>query len=85
MKKQYSAPEIYFESFIMSTSIAGDCEAPFVKTVSKNSCGIPADFGPDILFNVIAGSKCNAPGDNDGLYDGLCYHNPTDNNNMFNS
>ena len=86
MKKTYTKPEILFEGFSMSTNIAGDCEKPYVTGATRDICGIPADFGPDVLFSLgVDGTKCNASGNLNGEYNGLCYHNPSDANNMFNS
>lgn len=86
MKKVYQSPKISFESFVMSTNIAANCEQPFVGP-ARNTCGISAGFGPDILFVVNPGtSNCNAPGDKDTTNnDGMCYHNPNPEYNMFNS
>lgn len=84
MKKTYTKPEISFESFLMSTSIAGDCEQPFVVNMpTEGSCAIEGTGGMN-LFNADMVNICNTtpPG---GLYNGLCYHNPTDANNLFNS
>lgn len=84
MKKVYSAPDILFESFALSTNIAGDCEPPYVTTASKGSCGVPGTGGV-MLFTVGLGN-CNAPGYNEYVTnDGFCYHNPTDDKNLFNS
>ena len=84
MKKTYSKPDIAFESFSLSTSIAGNCE---VKTDTKGGgeCGYPMD-GLGMLF-VVGMNVCNVPiTDEQSLkYNGFCYHVPTEKNNLFNS
>ena len=83
MKKQYTAPEIFFEDFTLSQSIAGGCEV-ISNNHSANSCGI--DWGRFVVFNADLGNVCDrTPADTGGKYDGLCYHVPTDANNLFNS
>ena len=92
MKKTYAKPYIAFESFVLSTNIAGDCEPPYFTLISKNTCGIPEAVTfpgetPLVLFDTGVGntSDCTAPGSGNELYNGLCYDNPSDNNNLFNS
>ena len=91
MKKVYQKPEIAFESFVMSTNIAGDCEKPFMTTIAKGTCGIPAStqipgLPPMTLFDMNAsGTNCTAPGIGDEMHNQLCYHNPSEKNNLFNS
>lgn len=84
MKKKYSKPDIAFESFSLSTSIAGNCE---VKTDTKGGgeCGYPMD-GLGILF-VVGMNVCNVPiTDEQSLnYNGFCYHVPMENSSLFNS
>lgn len=89
MKKTYTKPHIAFESFALSTNIAGDCEPPYYTNATKNACGIPEanpfpGEPPQILFAVGLGN-CTAPGTGNEMYDTLCYDNPSDNNNLFNS
>ena len=80
MKKQYSKPEIMFESFTLSVNIAGDCEK-IVGNPAKMQCGINGSGG-EVLF--IDQSICSFLVDNDD-YNGFCYHNPSDSANLFNS
>ena len=42
MKKEYKKPELLFDSFELSVSIAGGCGNP-TQTPSQNQCGL--DFG----------------------------------------
>ncbi len=83
MKKAYSAPDILFESFTLSTHIAGDCEPPYVNA-TEGACGVPGTGGV-MLFTVGLGD-CTSPGpDTYETNDGFCYHNPSDDKNLFNS
>ena len=84
MKKMYSKPVIMFESFTLSTNIAGDCSEPFVNNASKGSCGVLTSSGAAIFVDRTTG--CSIPdSDKDDMYDGLCYHVPTEYNALFNS
>ena len=83
MKKTYTKPEISFESFLMSTNIAGDCEKPFVNNASKGTCAV-LGTGGIAVFDGIVGAACKFPAEND-QWDGLCYHVPTEAANLFNS
>ena len=79
-KKQYSAPDIFFEDFSLSTSIAAGCEEkPFDYT---DMCGVK--WSKDNILFAEGFSNCTKdiiPGDTE--YNGLCYHNPSDNYNVF--
>ena len=84
MKKTYAKPQIAFESFIMSTNIAGDCETPFVTTATRTTCYIPGSGGMKLFATDGTNALCNAYPP-DGMHNGLCYHNPSDDANLFNS
>ena len=80
MKKIYSKPEIMFESFAMSTSIAAGCDNK-VTTPTLDHCGV--EYEGETLFWDTMVNACTT-----GLKQGndpVCYHNPTDTTNMFNS
>ena len=90
MKKTYTKPEIMFESFSFSTSIAGTCQ---VKTNTPNygNCAYGVtDTSLCLTWNVFTSDYnfCTTSeaqdGAADGLYDGVCYHAPYGNN-LFNS
>ena len=89
MKKVYTRPEIFFESFAASDSIAGNCDRVF--TLAKQDiCAIPDDNGiPGLnmsIFNIsIVGSECGISGGDEAMYDGFCYYVPTETNTLFNS
>ena len=86
MKKAYSKPVIVFEDFSLTTSIAGDCER-LVGNPSKGTCGIPGSGGINVFSSTVTGtSGCTIwDSDNDDVYDGFCYHVPTEAYTLFNS
>ncbi len=80
MKKSYSTPDIMFESFSLSTSIAAcDVETNF----NEGVCGYEVypgfvifKYGVDACFNKIES----------GVFgDSLCYDNPSGLTNLFSS
>lgn len=83
MKKEYSTPEIIFESFALTTSIAGGCEYK-TNTPSSGTCGYPYEGGNgDKLFTGLV-DDCDIPID-DNENNGFCYHVPVESMNIFNS
>lgn len=85
MKKVYSKPEIMFEDFSLNNAIAAGCEAT-TNLPSSNQCGI--DFSGVVVFIQEMTGCTDIKVDNvggDGEYNGLCYHVPTGNNNLFTS
>lgn len=83
MKKRYTAPEILFEDFSISTNIAAGCEEKS-NLPSYNSCGLK--WGKKTLFTdelAVCTTKFSAV--EDSPFDGLCYHNPNSDYNLFNS
>lgn len=84
MKKTYTKPQVTFEGFSLSTNIAGGCER-LVNNPTMGTCGIPGSDGVSLFSATVGGCDFDwesAFGDN---YDGFCYHNPSDTNNLFNS
>lgn len=82
MKKTYMAPEILFEDFSLSTSIAAGCEK--VITPVLYQCGVNYP-GLGIIFTDAAwGCKIKVE-DGNSLGGGYCYHIPSESANMFNS
>lgn len=79
MKKQYSAPEIIFEDFSLSSSISAGCEFK-TSNQAQGECGYPTRNG-DVFMESITGCKYHKP----DLNDSLCYHVPNDYSNIFNS
>lgn len=76
---------IVFENFSLSTNIAADCEAK-TNLPSNNTCGI--DMSGKVVFLTGMGGCSDIQVDNvggDGAWNGLCYHNPNNGDNVFNS
>lgn len=83
MKRIYSKPEIMFESFTLSENIAGDC-SNIVGNASENNCAY-IDRSGNYVFTSDLAAICVDIQQADGSNDGICYHNPYDSNNLFNS
>lgn len=82
MKKHYEKPQILFESFTLSTNINAGCDH---KTwlPSENQCGI--DFSGLMVFMTgMTGCENIQIGENEA-FDGICYHAPSEDNNLFTS
>lgn len=77
MKKTYSKPDIVFEDFSLSTSIAAGCE--FKANHNDGDCGFK--FGGYLVF---LDGICKDNPVLDG-WNGICYHNPSDDKNVFTS
>ena len=87
MKKPYEKPAILFESFVLSTSIAGDCET-IITNLSKGVCGYKPGRADAIFLQDITGCVVKEQDDPYTPYGGtntFCYHVPTDYMNLFNS
>lgn len=89
MKRVYSKPQIYFESFSLSQNIAAGCEVK-TNTPAQGQCGV--NYGPFVVFLDSVGSQCTGDGrvqdvGGDGEYGGICYHvfSNDGENNLFNS
>ena len=85
MKRVYSAPDIFFDSFALNENIASansNCDRN-VTTMYSNICGLW--YGEKYVF-TIAASGCDFKAqDGSPFFDGLCYHIPTADNRLFNS
>ena len=85
MKKEYSTPEIIFDSFSLNESIANvnlHCTRNITNAYS-GECGL--QFGNKVIFTVSAAGCKFKVQDGSPLADGLCYHVPTGDNKLFNS
>lgn len=82
MKKVYSKPDILFESFTLSTNIAAGCERK-TNLQTSGSCGV--NWGHSVIFTSAQYGCRSVITDGAEEYDGLCYHNPSESNNLFNS
>lgn len=81
MKKEYTKPDILFESFSLNTSIANNCERQ-TNTPSRMQC---AAFLPDVPVPVFTTEITGCFIKTAGVYNGICYDVPTADNNLFNS
>ena len=81
MKKTYTKPEIAFESFALSTNIAGDCEV-INSSPTRYSCAYETRGGNVFTSDVGA---CTVKEDGDYTAGGntFCYHNPGEDSNLF--
>ena len=82
MKKAYSKPDIYFEDFSLSTNIAAGCER-IPNNNSDITCGVKWSKGVFIFTEGVSGCNRKIVDGADGEYNGLCYHNPDANYNVF--
>lgn len=85
MKKYYEAPRIEFEDFSLSTNIAGTCELVTDNPSSAASCAYVYDdrgIETHVFTEGVSGCHHKPAG---GIYNGFCYHVPSENGNLFNS
>lgn len=81
MKKIYSKPNIMYEDFSLSTGITASCE--YSTNFARDVCGFK--YGPYMIFTEgISGCAIPVP-DGDLMFNGICYHNPSDDKNIFSS
>ena len=79
MKKRYTKPEIMFEDFSLSTSIATSCE--FGASHSQYVCAYEDEFLEAVIFTADI-SACTTIMQ-DGAHNGICYHVPSEASNIF--
>ncbi len=80
MKKEYKKPELLFESFELSMSIAAGCSSNYRVGLSENACGVDV-VGVGTAF--VSKPTCNYfPQDGES---GWCYHIPTADTRHFSS
>lgn len=87
MKKNYMKPDIVFEDFSMSTSIATGCEVQ-IDNQSKGSCGYQITATITYFTETVTGcvGQSGRPIEDGTIQNNsVCYHNPSDLNNLFNS
>lgn len=83
MKKEYVKPIILFESFSLSTNIAADCENK-THLPAENQCGIWLEGVGNTFISGMTGCEDFTLSEDDE-YNGICYHTPTEGNNLFTS
>lgn len=82
MKKAYEKPQIVFDSFELSQSIAAGCE--FKSNYAHGECAVDIHLGGDMFLFLEAMETCGTnPGP--GFYDDVCYDVPHEDNNVFSS
>ena len=83
MKKAYIKPQVYFEDFQLSASIAAGCEV-IIKNPSQGTCGYVMTEGVTVFTGNVSG--CSMPiEDGSSTANGLCYHVPFQTYNLFTS
>lgn len=81
MKKAYVKPELYFENFELSTSIAAGCEQ-LINNSTRGSCALILANGRNVFLDTVADCTTKQA---DGVNGYACYHVPVTTNNLFNS
>lgn len=86
MKRIYSKPDIMFEDFTLSTSIAAGC-AITNPVQTQDVCAVRWNMGGDYIniFNSGVGACDPQFSPIFSENDSICYHNPSDENRLFNS
>lgn len=83
MKKSYVKPQVYFEDFQLSASIAAGCEV-INKLQTEGVCGYQMSGSLTIFTLSVEGcGKC--PIEDGSRNDLPCYHQPNETYNLFNS
>ena len=79
MKKTYVKPQVFFEDFQLSASIAAGCA--YKTGHAMDICA----YETAGLVVFVAGVEACTTKTQDGGLSGLCYHNPTDTTKLFTS
>ena len=79
MKKEYKKPQIIYESFELSQSIAAGCE--FVSSAMRGMCPVMTDLGFSV-FITSYGCDYTPPNEDDDM---LCYDVPSDSSQVYSS
>lgn len=82
MKKVYSKPEIMFDDFSLTTCIAAGCEEK-IQGPTQGNCGLK--WGQTTIFTQDSTGCQTKVADGSPMYGNLCYHNPDQKYNVFNS
>lgn len=83
MKRAYTKPDVFFESFALNTAISANCEKR--ANFAPDICGYEYTDSINVFTIEVAGCRSGVVLDRNDEFDGICYHNPTDLNNLFNS
>lgn len=80
-KKHYSKPQLVYESFALSQSIASGCEG--IANFGESVCSVTISGIDEIRIFQEAGYGCQFVPPNPDDY--ICYHAPSEMNNVFSS
>ena len=85
--KKYTKPGIAFESFFLSSSIVEQCDITDLHAPELEMPGLGPGGTMAYLFNTEANCSFNEDfyDNGDGVYNGICYHNPSNMVNVFGS
>ena len=83
MKKAYTKPDIMFEDFSLSESIASGCEI-ILDTQARGNCGYAYEGGFGSTLFIDDSTGCDVP-TMDDKNNGFCYHDPLSSIILFNS
>ena len=84
MKRAYSTPDIVFDSFSLSSSIAGPCSYD-TNTQNQNTCAVIIG-NRKVFTSAVLGCRLeDSTVVDSGIYNGICYHVPVNGFNVFNS
>ena len=81
MKKTYVKPQVFFEDFQLSASIAAGCE--YTTNHAMNVCVYQIVGGRNVFID--ARTNCVDITVPDGQYGNVCYHVPAGTSNLFTS
>ena len=80
MKKAYRKPELWYEDFQLSQTIASGCEG--IANFTEGHCQVILE-GPGYSIVLFNADTCPDSPPNPDDY--VCYHAPTEGNNVFSS
>lgn len=81
-KKTYNKPELFYESFTLSQDIASNCEG--IALFGENVCGVKVNMMDiDMVIYGYGSGACEYQPPNPESF--VCYHAPSDANNVFSS
>ncbi len=81
MKKTYVKPELYFESFELSSNIAAGCSPTAIVNHAENTCPYVVENVFAVFQNETSGCKYTP----DQVGNKVCYGVPTDDKRLFSS
>ena len=82
MKKIYKKPELWYEDFRLSQSIAAGCEG--IANIAEGQCTVTIS-DPDKGYHIVLFTASTCPDSPPNPDDYVCYHAPSEGNNVFSS